>query len=60
MKGQTEEFGIDEGQVLTLSPDGARNEVKAANSDFCPDASHVWCVCHILNLVVGDAVFLKR
>ena len=38
MKGQTKKFGVDEGQVLTLIPDGAR-----ANSDFCPDASHVWC-----------------
>ena len=51
MKGQTKKFGIDEGQMEQVT--------KAANSDFCPDASHVWCVFHILNLVVGMLCFLR-
>ena len=48
---------VSERQILTLATDGASNEKAAANHDrFCEHSFHVWCVCHRVNLAVGDAM----
>lgn len=47
---------INENQIASVCTDGASNEVAAATfPGFCPNAEHIWCLVHKLNLVVGDA-----
>ena len=47
--------GVDGGVVHSVATDGASNEVKAHSSQFS-SAQKIWCVCHILNLVVMDGI----
>lgn len=47
--------GLQEKKIFSIATDGASNEQAAATFEgFAPNAEHLWCFAHKINLVVGD------